>query len=250
MNKNVNQSSFNVDNSRYALMELKTGVRNSCAYYDRIGDLCNISSCIQCPNSEYKITFDTGFILKTKDFDEISDKEIETFVIKMPNLEKDDIYDYLINDENDYGIVRLPDKTIMRYTKEEFYKEYGRYPVMYNGKKEYENKERLSISKASEEDMLKLNETIKPIKNEDILFMDYKPLHITKETRDKFMEMPYRFKENLPARIRMGMFYTDEELDDYVKKSLNTPLPSDNKNRKESFVKRMCNYFKRKRNNL
>lgn len=243
MNKNVNQSSFNIDNSRYALMELKTGVRNSCAYYDRIGDLCNISSCIQCPNSEYKITFDTGFILKTKDFDEISDKEIETFVIKMPNLVKDDIYDYLINDENDYGIVRLPDKTIMRYTKKEFYKAYGRYPIIHNRKKKYENKERLSISKASEEDMLKLHKTIKPIRDEDILFMDYKPLHIIKESREKFMKLPYRFKERLSLKIRMGMFYTDEEWDDYVNKTLNTPLPGEDKKHKESFIKRIKNFL-------
>ena len=111
------KENFNVGNPRYALMELKTGAKRPCSYYDPIGELCNIPECIQCPNSEYKITFDTGVTLKTKGFDEISDKEIETFVIKMPNLVKDDIYDYLINDENDYGIVRLPDKTIMRYTK-------------------------------------------------------------------------------------------------------------------------------------
>lgn len=237
------KENFNVGNPRYALMELKTGAKRPCSYYDPIGELCNIPECIQCPNSEYKITFDTGVTLKTKGFDEISDKEIETFVIKMPNLVKDDIYDYLINDENDYGIVRLPDKTIMRYTKKELYKAYGRYPIIHNRKKKYENKERLSISKASEEDMLKLHETIKPIRDEDILFMDYKPLHITKEPREKFMKLPYRFKERLSLKIRMGMFYTDEEWDDYVNKTLSTPLPGEDKKTKESFIKRMKNFL-------
>lgn len=237
------KENFNVDNPKYALMELKTGAKRPCSDYDPIGELCNIPECMQCPNSEYKITFDTGFILKTKDFDEISDKRIETFVIKMPNVVKGDIYDYLINDESDYEIVRLPEKTIMRYTKESFYKEYGRYPIVDNTKKNCENKQRLSISEASEEEMLKLREIIKPIRYEDILFMDYKPLHITKESREKFMKLPYRFKERLPLRIRMGMFYTDEEWDDYVNKTLSTPLPGEDKKPKESFIKRMKNFL-------
>ncbi len=237
------KENFNVDNPRYALMELKTGAKRPCSDYDPIGVLCNIPECIQCPNSEYKITFDTGVILKTKDFDGISDNEIETFVIKMPNVVKGDIYDYLIDGNSDYGIVRLPEKIIMRYTKEEFYKKYGSYPMVDTAEKNYENKKRLTLENASEEEMLKLRKIIKPIRDEDILFMDYEPLYITEESREEFKKMPDRFKERLPLKISMGMFYTDKEWEDYVNKTLNTPLPGEDKKHKESFIKRIKNFL-------
>ena len=64
--------------------------------------------------------------------------------------------------------------------------------------------------------------------NKDIIFMDFKPIKITEETRKKVIENPLRHL-NCPARIRMGKFYTDEEWEAYVKKSLKRPLPGEKK---------------------
>ena len=64
--------------------------------------------------------------------------------------------------------------------------------------------------------------------NKDIIFMDFKPIKITEETRKYVIENPMKHL-NCPPRIRMGKFYTDEEWEAYVKKSLKRPLPGGKK---------------------
>ena len=64
--------------------------------------------------------------------------------------------------------------------------------------------------------------------NKDIIFMDFKPIKITEETRKYVIENPMKHL-NCPPRIRMGKFYTDEEWKAYVKKSLKRPLPGGKK---------------------
>ncbi len=40
--------------------------------------------------------------------------------------------------------------------------------------------------------------------------MDFAPLNITKESRENFLNISHIFNY-LPIRLRMGLFYTDEE---------------------------------------
>ena len=64
--------------------------------------------------------------------------------------------------------------------------------------------------------------------NKDIVFMDFKPIKITEEMRKDVLEHPEKYI-NCPPRIRMGKFYTDEEKEEYLKKSLKRPLPGGKK---------------------
>ena len=57
-----------------------------------------------------------------------------------------------------------------------------------------------------------------------ILDKEYEPLKITEETRREVLEHPEKYAD-CPARIRMGLFYTDEEYEKYVDEVLSKPLP-------------------------
>lgn len=59
---------------------------------------------------------------------------------------------------------------------------------------------------------------------EDILFQDFLQLHITEETKRDVLEHPEKY-DTCDARIRMGMFYNDEEKERYIEESLNRQLP-------------------------
>ena len=59
---------------------------------------------------------------------------------------------------------------------------------------------------------------------EDVLFQEYPELQITEETKRDILEHPEKYV-NCDARIRSGMFYTDEEKERYIEESLNRPLP-------------------------
>lgn len=61
---------------------------------------------------------------------------------------------------------------------------------------------------------------------EDILFKDLPEIHITEETRRDVLEHPERYSSCDP-RIRMGMFYTDEEKERYLEESLSKPIPNE-----------------------
>lgn len=73
--------------------------------------------------------------------------------------------------------------------------------------------------------------------NKDIIFMDFKPIKITEETRNYVIENPMKHL-NCPPRIRMGKFYTDEEYERYIEESLNRPLPGYEKKGKKLRFKR------------
>lgn len=62
--------------------------------------------------------------------------------------------------------------------------------------------------------------------NKDIIFMDFKPIKITEETRRYVIENPMKHM-NCPVRIRMGKFYTDEEWEKRSKEVLSKRLPGD-----------------------
>lgn len=58
------------------------------------------------------------------------------------------------------------------------------------------------------------------LKTKDLLFEDVKPIKITEDVRKKNVKNP-----NLPVRQRLGMFYTDSEKEEYIKKSLKRKMP-------------------------
>ena len=78
--------------------------------------------------------------------------------------------------------------------------------------------------------------------NKDILFADFKPISITEKMREDVIKNPDKYI-NCPPRIRMGKFYTDEELDKYIEDSLKRPLPDLAGDK--SFVKKR-NIFRKK----
>lgn len=61
-----------------------------------------------------------------------------------------------------------------------------------------------------------------------ILEKEFKPLSITEETRKDVLEHP-KIYLNHDVRTFMGLFYTDEEKENYIEESLNRPLPGDEK---------------------
>lgn len=56
------------------------------------------------------------------------------------------------------------------------------------------------------------------------LFVPYKELKVTEETRNFVKDHP-ELHLRCPIRQRMGMFYTDEEKEKYIEKSLKRKLP-------------------------
>ena len=58
------------------------------------------------------------------------------------------------------------------------------------------------------------------LKTKDLLFEDVKPIKITENVRKKAYK-----NTNLPVRQRLGMFYTDSEKEEYIKKSLKRKMP-------------------------
>lgn len=73
--------------------------------------------------------------------------------------------------------------------------------------------------------------------NEKLLFEDFKPIKITEEMRKDVLEHPNKYV-NCPPRIRMGLFYTDEEREKYIEESLRNPLPGDEKEKKLTFKRK------------
>ncbi len=69
---------------------------------------------------------------------------------------------------------------------------------------------------------------------EDILNKDFPPFKVTEATKKDVITNPDRYL-NCPPRVRMGLFYTDEEYENYITESLNKPLPGDDKVKKHSF---------------
>ena len=77
------------------------------------------------------------------------------------------------------------------------------------------------------------------VKKEDMLFKDFPQLHITEATKKEVLEHPERYV-NSDVRTHMGMFYTDEEREQYIEESLNRPLPG-GKEKGPTLVKRKKN---------
>ena len=69
--------------------------------------------------------------------------------------------------------------------------------------------------------------------NEDIMNKEFPPFKVTEATRKDVLENPGRYI-NCPPRVRMGLFYLDEEYENYVTESLKKPLPGEEKVKKHS----------------
>ena len=67
------------------------------------------------------------------------------------------------------------------------------------------------------------------------LFEDFQKLHITKEIKNDVLNHPERYI-NCDIRVKMGRFYTDDEYEKYINKSLNRLLPG--KEKEHKLVKR------------
>lgn len=78
--------------------------------------------------------------------------------------------------------------------------------------------------------------------NKNILFVDVKPISITEAMKKDVSKHPEKYI-NCPPRIRMGKFYTDEELEKYIEDSLNRHLPGDDMSK--SLVKKRS-FFRKK----
>jgi len=74
-----------------------------------------------------------------------------------------------------------------------------------------------------------LGEKLKERQKEDTLFnYSFGRVKITKELRDDIIAHPSKYP-NLPVRVQMGKFYTDEEYENRANQVLNTPLPGSEK---------------------
>lgn len=68
----------------------------------------------------------------------------------------------------------------------------------------------------------------KTINKNDVLFEDLPDIKVTKKTKEDVLKHPENYS-NCDVRTRKGMFYTDEEKENYIEESLNKPLPSQSK---------------------
>lgn len=58
------------------------------------------------------------------------------------------------------------------------------------------------------------------------LYKNFKPFKVTEALREEILNNPMEYS-NCESRIRMGLFYTDDEKEKYIEESLNRPLPGD-----------------------
>lgn len=65
----------------------------------------------------------------------------------------------------------------------------------------------------------------------EILEKEFSDFHVTEDVKLSIKQSPKRYV-NCDARIRMGLFYTDEEKQRYIEQSLSKPLPHDNQGTK------------------
>lgn len=62
----------------------------------------------------------------------------------------------------------------------------------------------------------------------DIFEQPYSEFHVTEKTKNNVLNNSNRYI-GCDVRIRKGKFYTDEELENYIKESLKRPLPGKEK---------------------
>lgn len=55
---------------------------------------------------------------------------------------------------------------------------------------------------------------------------DFKLFKVTEKLRKEILDNPEKYSDCSP-RVRMGLFYTDEEKEKYIEESLERPLPGD-----------------------
>lgn len=60
------------------------------------------------------------------------------------------------------------------------------------------------------------------------MFEDLPDIKVTKKTKEDVLKHPEKYS-NCDVRTRKGMFYTDQEKENYIEESLNKPLPSQSK---------------------
>ena len=60
------------------------------------------------------------------------------------------------------------------------------------------------------------------------MFEDLPDVKVTNKTKEDVLKHPEKYS-NCDVRIRKGMFYTDEEKENYIEESLNKHLPSQSK---------------------
>ena len=58
------------------------------------------------------------------------------------------------------------------------------------------------------------------------LYKNFKPIKVTEALREEILNNPLKYS-NCESRIRMGLFYTDDEKEKYIEESLERPLPGD-----------------------
>ena len=66
----------------------------------------------------------------------------------------------------------------------------------------------------------------KQIKNKDYLFQDYPEEFIITEKMKNNIINNLKMRSGLPYRLAAGLFYTDEEIEEYFATSLKRPLPA------------------------
>ena len=75
------------------------------------------------------------------------------------------------------------------------------------------------------------------MEKKDMLFKDFKPIEITKKLKKDVLKNSTKYR-NCPSRIKMGLFYTDEEYEKYIQKSLKRPLPGEDNITKKLIFRR------------
>lgn len=145
MSDKENNQPLLVGNPKTAILLLKVERKSSCSSYNPFG-MCTILDCLQCENSVYKIVFDNDICLETSDFDEVENK-IEKYYLEFQDEINRDIFEYLIDNNSNYRIIRVEDNMVLRTTREEFFAMYRHYPKVSGLKGNNTNRTRLVLKK-------------------------------------------------------------------------------------------------------
>ena len=70
----------------------------------------------------------------------------------------------------------------------------------------------------------------------DYLFADFPEFKVTEESRDDVIKNPQKYS-SCDVRIRMGKFYTDEELQERITQGLSRKLPAQKTLRKRRITR-------------
>ena len=97
-----------------ALISLDINDKEECPKIDPFG-LCTVKDCLCCDNCEYMIVMGDDEVLKRIINEDLENKYLVEFFDAITS----DMFQYLIDESNDYRITRISDGVVLRYSNAE-----------------------------------------------------------------------------------------------------------------------------------